>query len=388
MTWERVPLAQLLSESREVQGDRPALEPLTLTEGRGFVLQREKFKKRVALEDTSKYKVVRRGAIAYNPYLLWAGAIAQNNQWDEAVVSPVYPVFLPTERADTRYLWHMLQSPLALAEFDSISFGAIPRRRRAAPDAFLRVRVPLPPLPDQRRIAAILDEADGLRTRALRAMEIRSELVRDEFIRRFASRYLERVPVADLVTNAPGAIRTGPFGSDLLHSEFVDEGIPVLGIDNVVANEFTWAKPRHITASKYETLRRYAVQPGDVLISIMGTVGRCAVAPDDIGVAINTKHLCCISLDRTKCEPRFLQSYFLHHPVARDYLRRASRGAIMDGLNMSIIKALPVALPSVADQRDYLEWSARARSLELESRAAQLDALFASLQHRAFRGEL
>lgn len=295
-------------------------------------------------------------------------------------------VLRPSPAVDPGYFAHFFRTSDYRRYISSVAAGANINNLRG--EDLDRIEIPLPPLPEQRRIAAILDEADALRTRARRAIGLRSQLSTEEFLRRFATRNLPQVPVADLASATPGAIRTGPFGSDLLHSEFVDEGIPVLGIDNVVTNEFMWAKPRHITDSKYEALRRYTVQPGDVLISIMGTVGKCAVAPEDIGVAINTKHLCCISLDRNKCEPRFLQSYFLHHPVARDYLRRTSKGAIMDGLNIGIIKALPVALPPIQDQRDYLEWSARARSLDLESRAAHLDSLFASLQHRAFRGEL
>ena len=258
-----------------------------------------------------------------------------------------------------------------------------------------------PPLTEQQRIVGILDEAfDGIATATANAEKnlhnARALLSSafDAITTESEQEHWPKTTVAAIAAPQIGSIRTGPFGSQLLHSEFVDEGIAVLGIDNAVANEFRWGESRFITPKKYRQLERYRVYPGDVLITIMGTCGRCAIVPDDIPVAINTKHLCCITLDRSKCLPGYLHAYFLYHPVAQDYLTRRAKGAIMAGLNMGIIEELPVLLPSVANQVDIVRNldSLREETQRLESIYAQklaaLEALKKSLLHQAFTGEL
>ena len=298
---------------------------------------------------------------------------------------------LPGPELDRDYLAHFLLRPESIDLASSRATGA--NLPRLSPRSLAQFKIPLPPLSEQQRIANILDKADTLRVKRRAALAQLDELAQSIFLEMFGARAVvgsAMSSVAGVASQIPGSIRTGPFGSQLLHGEFTDSGIAVLGIDNAVHNEFRWGDRRYISERKYQQLERYTVHPGDILITIMGTCGRCAIVPNDIPLAINTKHLCCITLNTSKCLPVFLHAYFLQHPIARRYLTRKAKGAIMSGLNMGIIKDLPVPLVPMRDQQEFARRVEAIEALKSQHRTAlgQFDELFASLQQRAFRGEL
>lgn len=288
-------------------------------------------------------------------------------------------------RVDLRFLFHFLLTSRRRLQ----ALGRGGTQMNIGQKDLKSLKIDLPALSEQRRIAAILDQADAVRAKR------REDLARLDALPQAAYRQMfaetgASATVADIAQSEKGSIRTGPFGSQLLHEEFVDSGVAVLGLDNVVGNMFKWGERRYITDEKYRQLARYTVHPGDVLISIMGTVGRCIVVPRNLPLAINTKHICAITTDKDRMDPEFLRATFLWHPSARHHLRTHTKGAIMAGLNMGIIKALPVPVPSLVRQRRFSEMTVavdRQRE-QVRSGLALDDELFASLQHRAFRGEL
>ena len=290
-------------------------------------------------------------------------------------------------KALPEYIVRVLNSPHIQKSAEMLSHGQT--RPRVNLTQLRALRVPLPPIEEQRRIAAVLDQADELRAKRRASIALIDSLNEALFLDLIGPRW-PLVTIGDLAEARPHAVRTGPFGSQLLHSEFVDEGIAVLGIDNAVQDRFVWARPRFVTQPKYERLRRYRVHPGDVLITIMGTCGRSAVVPDDVPLAINSKHLCCITLDREICLPEFLWSCMRFHRGLRRQLGATTRGAVMPGLNMGLIKRAQVPLPPIKAQREFATRLASTQTLNgfgVSSEAA-FDALFASLQHRAFAGQL
>jgi len=252
------------------------------------------------------------------------------------------------------------------------------------------IEIPLPSLSDQQRIAGQLEQADRLRRTRRYALELSDTFLPAAFLQLFGGTG-DKFPlstVEELAADKPHAIRTGPFGSQLLHSEFTDTGIAALGIDNAVNNRFVWDERRFITPQKYEQLKRYTVFPGDVLITIMGTCGRCAIVPDDIPTAINTKHLCGITLDQERCLPTYLHAAFLHHPFVRQQRRTATKGAIMEGLNMEIIKGLRIPVPPISIQEQFATLVTRHERVRAALRESlrQSEHLFQSLLHHAFSG--
>lgn len=162
-------------------------------------------------------------------------------------------------------------------------------------------------------------------------------------------------PIGSLLGNVSPAMRSGPFGSALLKSELADSGVPLLGIDNVHVERFVGIYTRFVPASKAAALSRYRVRPRDVMITIMGTVGRCCVVPDDVGHALSSKHVWTVTFDNAAYSPYLACAQLNHAPWCLRHLGRDQQGGIMAAIRSETLRTMPLPLPPRAEQEQMEE---------------------------------
>ncbi len=315
-----------------------------------------------------------------------------------AVVSGHYFLFeIEEDILDGRYLDFFIRTP---AFADQVRAQGSTNYAAIRPAHVLGYSMPLPPLDEQRRIVVRIEE---LAAKIQEARHLRSEAVEevDAFmygvVTRLDDEVRESAPLATLErlsSQKKGSLRSGPFGSALLHEEFVSEGVPAIGIQDVQENCFVLTRRWNVTPEKARELERYTIRPRDVLVTVMGTLGRACVVPDDTPRMVSTKHVWTITLDHSKAEPRWVSFWLNFSRRVRDDLLGQGTGTAISGLNGQKIRKLSLPEISVPQQRrivaylDGLQAKVHALTRLHAETAAELDALLRSVLERAFKGEL
>lgn len=200
--------------------------------------------------------------------------------------------------------------------------------------------------------------------------------------------------VEQLASGKPRSIQSGPFGSHLHHSEFQNEGALAIGIDNVLDCKFSIGKKHKISWKKYEELKKFKARPSDILITVMATIGRCAVVPEDIEHAIITKHVYRITPELKIIDPYFFMFALAGGLAVLNQIHNQVRGQTRPGINGEILRTIVIPLPPREEQfritavinksLSIVEEIGKGISSELR-RASQLKQ---STLHMAFHGKL
>lgn len=314
---------------------------------------------------------------------------------DEAgfCTSELVPLLPNPKKLDRKYLAYYLRSDDFVSWAVSKTAGA--KMPRLNMKLFGQHEIPLPPLATQKHIARVLEQADQLRKQAQQMEGELNQLAQSLFLEMFGDPVTnpmdwESGTIDDIAVPEKGAVRCGPFGTQLKVHEIVDSGIPLLGIENVMDDQLQDNFEKFLTPSKAKELKAFSVRPGDVLITRMGTIGRACVVPDSMGEARISYHLFRVRVDENKCLPKFLLATISRSGTFQQQLSRLAHGAIMAGLNTGVLRQVKFLIPPKKMQEDYIRASDKIEALKKsnENRAQELNAAFQALMQRAFKGDL
>lgn len=293
----------------------------------------------------------------------------------------IFRVVPDPARVDKRYLRYCLK--VALLEMQRHLHGATMQHVNRG--EFLSTKIPLPPLAEQKRIAEVLDKAEELRSKRRAALAQLDSLTQSIFLEMFGdpASILQKWPSSKL-GELLEFLTSGSRGWAEYYSE---SGDLFLRIQNIRRDQLLLDDIAYVKAPDTAEAKRTRVQAGDVLLSITADLGRTAVVPEGLGTAYINQHL---SILRTKAlVPRFLSAYFASPAGERQVFGR-NRQAVKAGLNFDDIRSFLIPVPPIELQHEFAERVTAVEKLKATQRAslAELDTLFASLQHRAFRGGL
>ena len=256
-------------------------------------------------------------------------------------------------------------------------------------DTLLGIEIPLPPLPEQRRIAAILDEADALRARASN-----QALALDEFDDRMFEELLGS-QVAQREWTLEDVLEDLRYGTSVKSGS---TGVPVLRIPNVSGRAMDTLDLKTVDLSPTEVERLRLIDRDVLFVRSNGN-------PDVVGRCSAFSSIPCVNRDsaswvfasylirgrlREGVEPEAIVALTRSRHGRRHLRSGAATSAGQYNINTSVLRAMPVFDPSSSKQREYADFvrSTADERQRIRGRASELDELFASLQHRAFRGEL
>lgn len=157
--WKIVNIGKIANEVRSFNNSGESIPVLSCTKYDGLVDSLTYFDKQVFSHDTSTYKVVAKGEFAYATNHIEEGSIGYQSIHDRGLVSPMYTVFETNEKVDDSYLYKVLKSLVYLHIFRANTSSSVDRRGSLRWKEFAKLPIPLPPIEEQKQIAAILTTA-------------------------------------------------------------------------------------------------------------------------------------------------------------------------------------------------------------------------------------
>ncbi len=300
---------------------------------------------------------------------------------DGATASTGFTVLRPADNLDGRYLFQWVRSQAFIADMVRNATGA---SYPAVSDRIVKgSMIPAPGLEEQRRIAAILDHADDLRAKRRRTLAHLDALTQSIFDDTLSSSD-PLVPLGDALT----FVTSGGRGWAKYYAQVGARFIQSLDVQMGTISD---REPVFVTPPGNAEARRTRTQIGDVLLTITGSrIGRVSALPSGLSGSYVSQHVAILRANPKCLRPEYLATMLGLPGLGQRLIAKTQYGQTKPGLNFEQIRGFELPRPGLERQDIFLDRKSRVEGIRGRILAgdAQAKALFASLQSRAFRGEL
>ena len=336
-------------------------------------------------EIAGKYKV-RKGDILIS----WSGSLGVY-EWhgeDAWLNQHLFKVDFNKAKLDKSFFTYLISN--SLKKLEAQVHGAT--MKHITKKKFDSFPVNLPPLDQQKKIAAILDEADAYRQKTKALIEKYDELTQSLFLDMFGDPVTNlkgwEVNFLDQITSKIGSGAT-PIGGKQAYKK---EGVSLIRSMNVYDNWFKYKNLAFIDEDQAAKLKNVIVEKGDVLFNITGaSICRSSVVPNEVLPARVNQHVSIIRPLTSKVTSKFLSRFLISENVKTKLLGVGSGGgAVMEAITKEQLQSIEVIIPPLALQNQFAERvkAIEAQKAQAEASLAGAEDLFNSLLQRAFKGEL
>lgn len=310
----------------------------------------------------------------------WRGGKALLNQ-------RVCKVKATDSRLDQNYLLRFLPSALKDIE-DKTPFVTV---KHLSVKSLREMEIPLPPLSEQRHIAATLDKADALRVSRSETIVKYDQLLQSVFLELFGDPSINPFdwPVCDL----GDMLISGPQNGLYKPSKDYGSGTPILRIDGFSAGDIINTLPSKRVSLSESEIKKYELKAWDIVINRVNSpshLGKAALVTDIAESTVFESNMMRMSVDATVIRPIYLLKY-LTQQFVRDQIATKRKDAInQSSINQGDVQTLRINVPPVTLQEKFEKIYIRIsrQVLDAGSSSQMLNVLFESLQHRSFTGKL
>ena len=354
MSARMVELGTLITPAKSEKCGDNDYPVLSMTMHDGLIFQNDKFKKVVASQDRSLYKVVYRNQLVIS-FPIDEGVLAAQRIADVGIVSPAYGIWdIDQTKILPEFLELGLRCNRALEYYKAKLRGSTARRRSLPTPTLLAYKLPLPAIEEQVEILDVIHTAKSVVDTRQQQLTALDTLIKARFVEMFGDMYTNELGWPQVHLTEIAEIVSGiTKGRKAKESDLFE--VPYMAVSNVKNGYIDWTTVKTILATTAE-IEQYRLMPYDVLMTEGGDpdkLGRGAIIHEPLENCIHQNHVFRVRLNTSEVVPEFFAEYLQHQKAKRYFLGCAKQTTGIASINMGQLKALPVLCPPTERQEEF-----------------------------------